>query len=196
MTREQYDRWKDFAIRMAKTCFGRKRKQVLERTEQFFEWMESGCHAGDFADYLPAIEDWDSCGEWPAGSRWAQYGRPQPVCDFVSDMAEYWVPGYWGKIDRSDWERIEKAWCGGPSACIRAGLDVAVSPSAGVAGFTAGDIRRMYPDGVPVWVKAFVNACEPITVTGVVPGLGFTFEKTNETLPTFDEMNDDEPLWL
>jgi hypothetical protein len=31
-------------------------------------------------------------------------------------------------------------------------LDCASAPSAGVIGFTAGDVRRMYPEGVPEWV--------------------------------------------
>lgn len=39
------------------------------------------------------------------------------------------------------------------TCCLRAGFDLAVSPSAGVIGFTAGDLRRMWKGKVPGWVK-------------------------------------------
>ncbi len=37
-------------------------------------------------------------------------------------------------------------------AIERAGLDMASEPSAGVVGFTIGDLRRMYPEGLPEWI--------------------------------------------
>ena len=49
-------------------------------------------------------------------------------------------------------EQWKEQWGGPVHCCIRAGLDMAVAPSGGVIGFTAGDVRRMYPDGVPSWV--------------------------------------------
>jgi hypothetical protein len=54
--------------------------------------------------------------------------------------------------------------------CIRAGFDVAVKPSGGVVGFTAGDVREMWDNKVPDWVKAFWDG--------------------------FDEIPDDEDVWL
>ena len=32
-------------------------------------------------------------------------------------------------------------------------LDVASEPSAGVVGFTVGDLRKMYPEGIPQWIQ-------------------------------------------
>lgn len=55
--------------------------------------------------------------------------------------------------DRYAWEEAWlDQWFGPVSCCLRAGIDFASEPSAGVLGFTAGDIRRMYPEGVPDWV--------------------------------------------
>jgi len=56
--------------------------------------------------------------------------------------------------------------------CIRAGFDVAVSQSAGVLGFTAGDLRRMYNGVVQDWT-------------------------TSLDLDTpFEQIPDDEHIWL
>lgn len=38
------------------------------------------------------------------------------------------------------------------SCCIRASLDIAVSASAGVIGFTVGDFRRAFGGELPEWV--------------------------------------------
>lgn len=41
-------------------------------------------------------------------------------------------------------------------ACVRSGLDMACESSCGVRGYTVGDLRAMYPEGVPSWiVEAF-----------------------------------------
>ncbi len=48
--------------------------------------------------------------------------------------------------------QFEAQWWGPVACCIRAGLDVACEPSGGVLGFDLGDLRRMYPEGVPDWL--------------------------------------------
>ena len=56
--------------------------------------------------------------------------------------------------DRYAWEEasIEK-WFGPVRCCLRAGIDFANDAhGGGVIGFTAGDVRRMWPEGVPEWV--------------------------------------------
>ncbi len=60
------------------------------------------------------------------------------------------------------------------ACCIRAGFDYAVKPSMRVLDFTAGDLRRMYPEGVPHWVKN--GDWETAGVKGVIPGVGFVPE--------------------
>jgi hypothetical protein len=55
-------------------------------------------------------------------------------------------------IEEHYYEQWDEQWGSPVRCCIRAGLDCASAPSAGVLGFTAGDVRRMYPEGVPEWV--------------------------------------------
>jgi hypothetical protein len=50
------------------------------------------------------------------------------------------------------YEQWDKQWGSPVCCCIRAGMDLASAPSAGVIGFTAGDVRAMFPEGVPDWV--------------------------------------------
>lgn len=151
MTREQYDRWVDFAIRMAKECYGTSRRPsgawILEQVECFLSLRED-----DFAETY----DWDS--------------GPTYVCDrmseFVTDNGFYHVEGAILRaaeargVELSD-DRVnqlidewEDRWFGPVHCCVRAGLDVAAEPSAGVLGFSVGDLRRMYPEGLPAWLTS------------------------------------------
>ena len=200
MTNEQYDRWLDFALRMAKTCFLNLRrpdsKWIVEKVEQFFDEI-------DYVD-IPCIVDWDRSNKYPVGNpRYCRrlrtkcwdcrgIGCDKPYCengsvydyagpycagDMVSEFLSNYVPRFvCGKCrcecrwsDKDNCPKCSKECCcddtdqlgyyqwsdqwGGPvRCCVRAGLDMASSPSTGVVGFTAGDIRRMYPEGVPSWV--------------------------------------------
>jgi hypothetical protein len=58
------------------------------------------------------------------------------------------------------WVAWDEQWISPVRCCIRAGLDVASNPSRyGVVGFTIGDIRKMYPQGIPQWIAdQFVGA--------------------------------------
>ncbi len=55
-------------------------------------------------------------------------------------------------MDELYYDQWDEQYGGPVRCCIRAGLDMASAPSAGVVGFTAGDLRRMFPEGVPEWV--------------------------------------------
>lgn len=77
--------------------------------------------------------------------------------------------------------------------CIRAGLDMAAEPSGGVLGFTAGDVRAMYPEGVPEWM--FDGAMDVVEVSAVVPGIGFVPRKTSRMIQ-FDALPDTASIWL
>lgn len=138
MTNGQLARWQDFSLRMARTCYARHRRpyvrEIVEQVVDFFDCLDPTDAA--------KITDWDA--------------SPVYVCDMVSDWEREWVPHYWGVLDDEYYWRARDQWAGPATACIRAGLDVASSPSAGVVGFTFGDLARMYPEGVPEWVMAFV----------------------------------------
>jgi len=203
MTQEQYDRWKDFAIRMAKTCYGKHRRPsaawILDVVEDWFDCFDE--------DKIPCIENWDNSGPYPEGNRC--HGRegqtsycgcdgwrhehdnsPNPDCpecrgsglhyrlyapDCVTEMVSHFLDEWRGdapccdvcardtytyedaecrceEVEHHYYHQWNDQWGGPICCCVRAGLDMACSPSAGVIGFTAGDVRRMYPEGVPEWV--------------------------------------------
>lgn len=173
MTPLQFDRWKDFAVRMAKTCFQGSRRPdsdwILSEVLHFFGCLDEGD--------VPALKSWDDSDPYPKGhccygqERWPGHlSSPAPVCDTVDERLRGSLPdiccsscrgeagGYGSEECRCDEvedlvrEQWEAQWGGPVRCCIRAGLDFAADPSAGVVGFTAGDVRRMYPEGVPGWV--------------------------------------------
>lgn len=184
MTPEQFYRWKDFALRMARCCF-RKRRRPNAR------WIEEV--AQDFFDGFDPLDvccivNWDNSTPYPeghprrrvermspSGPRWEgpycvgdmmsdlfdPYRGYSPNCEFctelydrtartctVSELNECRCED----IEDRYYEQWDEQWASPVHCCIRAGLDFASAPSAGVIGFTAGDIRRMYPEGVPDWV--------------------------------------------
>lgn len=176
-TPEQYERWKDFASRMASVCFKRRRrpnsKEILASVEWFFARLSE--------DDLLCIVDWDNSERYPKESKhyrrtyqascWHCHGAKKSDCphgceeghiyryegpycvgDMCSENSEYWNPYYWADITDEQHEKRQEQFCGPVTCCIRAGLDMAVSPSAGVLGYTAGDLRKMYTEGVPDWV--------------------------------------------
>jgi len=173
MTNEQFARWEDFAIRMAQKCFGRNRRPnrlwIEEVVRAFFDDFDS--------DDICCVSNWDHSLPYPEGHCCRRHDGREWVSPYgVGDMMPEFLDSYrddgrrcvCATCNRGGWFRDEGCRCeeiqelcyeqwddqwGGPvRCCIRAGLDCASSPSAGVIGFTAGDVRRMYPEGVPEWV--------------------------------------------
>lgn len=131
MTPEQYERWRDFSLRMARNAFpeateGRRRK-IAESIEGFFSWYDGQ----DVSD----ICDWDS--------------GPSYIGDAVNSHLDRHYHERWTK---DGLEPRRNKFENQVSCCIRAGIDCASAPSGGVIGFTVGDLRRMYPEGLPDWV--------------------------------------------
>ena len=178
VTEEQYERWKDFACRMAKMCFKHRRRptwrDILTGVENFFDMIE-------YNEDVVCIVDWDNSDSYPEGHRYYRktykypcwhchgtkkadcphdcedgqiydYAAPFCVASMCKERSEDWNPYYWADISDEEFEKRQEQFCGPVIACIRAGLDMAVSPSSGVIGFNAGDLRKMYPEGVPNWV--------------------------------------------
>ncbi|MFB6402843.1 hypothetical protein [Pseudomonas putida] len=69
------------------------------------------------------------------------------VCDYMSDRLWDW---------KLEWDRngeVMRSKLGNQiQCCIRAALDIAVEPSAGVIGFTAGDLRKACGGELPDWI--------------------------------------------
>ena len=205
MTEDQFTRWKDFAFRMARTCFRRRRnpgpRDITGMVEEFFADCKTGAYGID-PECWCSILDWDNCDAYPEGHKFAgttNFGHrrdhPPYLCDLMDSYEESWMEDYWKGQDTVSWERRRDRWCDPPRCCVRAGFDLAVSPSAGVLGFTAGDIRRMYPEGVPEWIARQWDDAETIGVKAVVPGVGFVPEVVGKS-ERFEEMADTAGVWL
>ena len=131
MTREQFDHWLDFAVRMAKHGYPKatslRREKILKEVKKYFWWRES-------------LEDWPKINSWDYN---ADYG-------YLSVYVKDFFDGY------LHWQRKSETYGGRffnqIICCIRAGFDIAVNQSGGVLGFTAGDLRRMYNEDVPDWI--------------------------------------------
>ena len=237
MNQQQYDRWRDFALRMARTCWTNrqrpKRDSIITAVEDFLDSVED----------WELIESWEDSADYPEGRdyRRATYDGPcwcvlnppkkksKKVCsgcqgtghrvDWASrsllcDDVSCWADDY---IDRSElmtkreWQRYERLqdvdwdqadafrdasrerYLSPVACCVRTGFDCAVKPSMGVLGFTAGELRRMYREGVPDWVTN--GEWETIGVKGVIPGVGFVPEPKGDWHP-FDSIADETEIWL
>jgi len=129
MTKEQYARWYDFALRMAENVYPKatreRKRKILSEVKNYFDERE-------YQEDWPEIEDWD--------------GHPHYLCDSVDEFFNKY----------RHWQRKSETFGGWfhnqITCCIRAGFDLAVKQSGGVIGFTAGDVRRMYGGNVPDWI--------------------------------------------
>jgi hypothetical protein len=163
--REHHARWLDFALRLVGVHYGLTDEERAELRREVAGFIHDLLH-----DYVDPRQ-WDA----------PMVYRPQPedrARDCIGDLATEWCWSRWhepydmhpdempdGELVyhsfeelralREDHEAFERM--AGPfRACVRAGLDMACEPSGGVLGYTVGDLRTMYPEGVPGWlVDAF-----------------------------------------
>lgn len=135
MTQKQYERWKEFALAMARDGFERmtpeRKKRLTDEVESWFWWREFQ-------------KDWHKMESWDQGEN-GYY-----VCDLINDFYE---EHQHEKPYRNGDVEVYGRFYDQINCCLRAGLDVAVKPSAGVVGFTVGDLRRMYGGRVPLWIS-------------------------------------------
>lgn len=140
MTPEQHARWKDFALRMAHLP---SRRPPTAWVVEMVDWWFS---LHDHPKYdIEDVNSWDD-GETLVCDNvitflWDRSDEAMSRRRFVSEDAR-----------RHAEERWMEQWGSAVSCCIRAGLDVVAEPSMGVLGFTLGDLRKMYPAGIPQWV--------------------------------------------
>lgn len=149
MTELQFERWQDFAMRMARKCYADSWRPscswIVGKVAQFFEGIE------DDKEFILSIINWDhSEGEgYGVGDR---LSTDIDDCGPGLDNEEAFTLVYGIERDVLAWEQYNAQWLGPVNCCVRAGLDLASEPSMGVIGFTVGDIRKMYPAGVPDWI--------------------------------------------
>lgn len=131
MTAEQFRLCIDFSKRMAlnggyRNTPRRLREEVATETENFWRWNND-------EDRPPLWTAWDDgCGD---------------------EVSRYLWDAMWNyRGTEAEFERWRERPMQTLFVCsIRSAIDMVVAPSAGVAGFTVGDLRRMYPDGIPAW---------------------------------------------
>jgi hypothetical protein len=154
------ERWKDFALRMAKTQYKKREHpdeaHILEQVELFFQMVE-----GDSVDFV----NWDESanGEESVSniiSYWYDdiwynpngYGsdRQQRFIDAIRCADRHCEGGYYDHLV----EKIADQYETPLHCCIRAGMDMCFEQSAGVLGFTVGTLREMWPEGIPDWLAS------------------------------------------
>jgi hypothetical protein len=220
ITPVQFERWKDFSIRMARTCFKHKRrpsaKEIEENVADYFDLLDE--------NDLASIVNWDHCDPYPVGHPYYSrtyrcpcwhchgvkkhdcgykceeghiYDYPEAAypCDVCTEKGERWNPYYWHDLSESEHDRREEQFVSPVTCCIRAGLDVAVSASMGVIGFSAGDIRRMYPEGVPDWFTGGEDKRWEVIPIKAVSAIGF-IPGEPELNGTFASLPDNASVWL
>ena len=127
MTAEEHARWKDFSKRLAHHGWPQATDARKERIADVVSWF---------------IEQYDSGREDVDG--WDGNGKVY-VCD---DLSEFLDVHCHRPLDVDVQTRFEMQ----VSSCVRAGLDVAVTPSAGVVGFDVGTLQQMYDGKIPAWI--------------------------------------------
>jgi hypothetical protein len=158
LTPIQADNWRQFSERMAweshRWRTERRRRRVVEVVRDLIE-----CFISD--NYLDMIGDWDGHPTPSGPGRGTMlYGRNHLEmaypCDSFDSRLENRGLSHWD--ERASCVR-ETDFASAVMCCIRAGFDVAVSPSAGVVGtrYTVGMLRRMFPEGFPHYVDDFFH---------------------------------------
>ncbi len=153
MTKRQFNRLSDFAVRMTRVAIGNPRWQaVLRRHVKDILWQMDG---GDL-NYREIIA-WDDNHEASESERRRSLlpYTSELLCDYVSTYC--WDHNLTREREtaRGDCSPIHSKLDIALHCCLRAACDLAAQPSAGVAGFTVGDLRKMWPgQRIPKWVAA------------------------------------------
>jgi len=154
MTRTQYRRMRTFALRMATVAIGGARWQAEVRahvSELTYRLSQPNwCHYSTIRDYCtPEPTPGDD------GTVGFALRHPRPIlCDAVADYLWNHRLLYEKEFADGSCEIIESKRANAIECCIRAGCDLATEGD-GVLGFTAGDLRRMWPKRrtLPAWIS-------------------------------------------
>jgi len=144
MNELQYERWKQMSLGLARNYTNltpARRAKLLDEVECCIDWVV--CNG------LETVADWDSGVQY--GKGWHE--RYESVSARVDTFL--WDNRYEFERENKHGVEVVRGRFGDMlSACVRAGFDVAVSPSGGVIGFTVGDLRDIFDGSIPDWVAA------------------------------------------
>lgn len=137
----QYERWRALSVGLARsyrTLTPRRQKLLREEVADCIDWVV--CNG------LDTVDDWDSAvrGE---GSLYYEAASTR-VGDYLWQHRYEFERAY----RNGETELVRGRFGDMLSACVRAGFDMAVAPSAGVIGFTVGNLRDVFGGSIPDWI--------------------------------------------
>jgi hypothetical protein len=156
MTLKQFRRMKVFALRMIKIMPKHHRKALKDHVPNILSHMD--CE--NFSLHYSQIIDWDHSVDWTKEEEAADpsrrhYSKNRLMCDWVGTEYGEYDSTLTRERENSDGD-YATSLRGSLQCVIRAALDVGASPSAGVVGYTVGDLRKMWaPRPIPKWVIGF-----------------------------------------
>lgn len=167
--------WIDFSTRMAKACYADSEQPNLEWILDTLE-----CIFTEIKDDLSLYTSWDTTESYQEGHKYYDSydskNRPPLLSALIFEGIENEIYArihihstekesrvlekLWERRNKDKWleaydnlrEQIVDRWSSPVHCCLRAGIDLAKSPSVGVVGFTVGDLKKMYPEGIPDWL--------------------------------------------
>lgn len=186
MTDLQFRRWIHFAIRFAWRGWTglpkKSRRRTLDMVKGFFRhmvnyapWTEgNGSDLSGLRNRIVSWDETDNSGEPKDGYGHTPIGPL--VCDMMTEFLSDENP-YYHHRGNYEYERWDERWGARVRCSVRAGIDMASEPSAGVVGFTVGDLRRVFRGMIPSWVTK-------------------GFKDENEKPIDLNDCKDDEGVWL
>lgn len=142
MTKKQFKRWESFSVRMAKHAYPNAteaRQAKIVEAVKWLLWIFEGSYKN--------IIGWDYSAN-----------NDEYICDRISRLM---YDRGWERSTQDRHGSFDTKFSNQVSCCVRAGLDLAAEPSAGVVGFDVGMLRRMYSGKIPTWVSNWFEP--PIT---------------------------------
>ncbi len=162
MTPEDHARWETTALALAALRHDGarpSRQWAVDKVQGFFDCLDRR----EVEHYI----DWDRSRRGDTGGWWPI------VCDqmdhYIEDLFRERVGGHLeccdsgdprhvyymcARCEEIDWQARDQwaygPWGGAVSAPVRAAMDMVVG-GCGVIGYTVGDLRRIFPDGIPEW---------------------------------------------
>ncbi len=140
MTQLQFDRWRAFSkgIVAAYHATDARRKRLIEEMDSFFA-------------------DIEEAGWWKGMLSWDESERPGEA-PYAGDLFYEFFDEYscWSEKHPDREGKFHSQL----SAAIRAGIDVAAEPSAGVIGFTVGDVKAAFGGEIPDWFRELYPGIE------------------------------------
>lgn len=128
----------------------KRRARLTQEVQWFFCNVQDPCYCGEDEGLWKYFISWDESENRQDKDRYGHTQYYPFLCDwFLSEFEDYCYPNGYRHVGEREPRFAEQLHC-----CIRAGIDMASEQSAGVAGFTVGNLRSFFDGEVPEWVSA------------------------------------------